>query len=146
MAVVSVSEASRLSGRSRASLYRAFKSGEVSKSELPDGSPGVDTSELMRVYGPLKGAGAPNGAAKGDEPVLPGAEVLMERIRGLEAARAADAQLIEQLQQRIQDKDELVEEVRGQVRLLLMPPDRPAPAASPGAPRRGILSRILGRG
>jgi hypothetical protein len=43
MAIVSISEASRLTSRSRASLYRAFKSGELSKSELPDGSPGVDT-------------------------------------------------------------------------------------------------------
>lgn len=145
MAVVSVSEASRLSKRSRASLYRAFKSGELSKSELPDGSPGVDTSELMRVYGPLKGLGAPDGTANGDEPGLPSADVLMERIRGLEAAREADAQLIRQLEQRIQDKDELVEEVRGQVRMLLMPPERPAPAVQEPI-RRGILQRIFGRG
>lgn len=145
MAVVSVSEASRLSRRSRASLYRAFKSGELSKTELPDGSPGVDTSELMRVYGPLQGAGAPDGT-KADEPGLPSAEVLQERIRGLEEARKADAQLITELRQRIEDKDELCEELRGQVRLLLIPPERPAPAASSEAPRRGILSRILGRG
>lgn len=144
MAVVSVSEASRLSRRSRASLYRAFKSGELSKTELPDGSPGVDTSELMRVYGPLQGAGAPDGAAQSSEPGLPSAEVLQERIRGLEAARAADAQLIDQLQQRIQDKDELAEELRGQVRLLLMPPERAQAGQEPI--RRGILQRIFGRG
>lgn len=144
MAIVSISEASRLSGRSRAALYRSFKSGELSKSALPDGSPGVDTSELMRVYGALQGPGAPDGAAASGEPSL-SAEVLMERIRGLEAARAADAELIGELRQRIQDKDELAEELRGQVRLLLMPPERPAPTVQEPI-RRGILQRILGRG
>jgi hypothetical protein len=137
MAIVSISEASRLSGRSRAALYRAFKNGELSKTALPDGSPGVDTSELMRVYGPLKGPGASDGGAASGDPGLPSAEVLMERIRGLEAARAADAQLIEQLHLRIQDKDELAEELKGQVRLLLMPPERATTGQEPI--RRGIL-------
>jgi len=146
MALVSISEASRVTGRSRASLYRAFKTGELSKSQLPDGSPGVDTSELMRVYGPLDGYKVAQEPSDGPSERLPSAEVLMERVRSLEAAREADAQLIGELRQRIQDKDELVEEVRGQVRMLLMPPERMASEPSPEPNRRGILGWLLGRG
>lgn len=54
MTIVSVSEAARLSGRGRATLYRLFERGELSRSVSPDGSVGVDVSELIRVFGQLK--------------------------------------------------------------------------------------------
>jgi hypothetical protein len=144
MAVVTIAEAARLSGRSRASLYRAFKAGELSKTSFPDGSAGVDVSELMRAFGPLQGVPEASEAGLGvPKSGGPSTDVLEERIRGLESTLKANQALIEELRQRIEDKDELAEELRGQVRLLLMPPDRPA-AEAPA--RRGILSRILGRG
>ena len=146
MSVVSIAEASRLTGRSRASLYRSFKAGELSKSELPGGQAGVDVSELMRVFGALQGV--PEAAADGQaSPTAaePAVAVLEERIRGLEAQLAMKDELVDELRRRVQDKDEIAEELRGQVRLLLMPPDRPA-ERPPEPNRRGILSRILGRG
>lgn len=144
MAVVTIAEAARLSGRSRASLYRAFKAGELSKTSFPDGSAGVDVSELMRAFGPLQGVPETTGRVlDGSEAPGPATDVLEERIRGLESTLKANEALIDELRQRIADKDELAEELRGQVRLLLMPPDRPT-AEAPA--RRGILSRILGRG
>jgi len=47
MPVVSRKEAMQLTGKSHATLYRHLKSGKLSKS--PDG--GIDTAELIRVYG-----------------------------------------------------------------------------------------------
>jgi predicted site-specific integrase-resolvase len=47
MTIVSRKEAMALTGKSHATLYRHLKSGKLSKS--PDG--GIDTAELIRVYG-----------------------------------------------------------------------------------------------
>ena len=47
MPVVSRKEAMKLTGKSHATLYRHLKSGKLSKT--PDG--GIDTAELIRVYG-----------------------------------------------------------------------------------------------
>ena len=47
MPIVSRKEAMQLTGKSHATLYRHLKSGKLSKT--PDG--GIDTAELIRVYG-----------------------------------------------------------------------------------------------
>jgi hypothetical protein len=49
MAIVTFKQAGLLSGKGTATIYRHIKSGKLSKT----GS-GVDTSELIRVYGELK--------------------------------------------------------------------------------------------
>ncbi len=49
MAIVTFKQAGLLSGKGTATIYRHIKSGKLSKT----GS-GVDTSELVRVYGELK--------------------------------------------------------------------------------------------
>jgi hypothetical protein len=49
MAIVSVTEASKLTGKSIPTLYRHIKTGFVSKT-----NDGIETSELMRVYGALR--------------------------------------------------------------------------------------------
>lgn len=54
MAVVSISEASRLVGKTRQTLYNDRDSGKLSWTTLETGKPGIDTSELHRVYGQLK--------------------------------------------------------------------------------------------
>lgn len=53
MAKISISEASRLTGKNRSTLHRHIKSGKLSK--IMDGdTPVVDTSELARVYPSFK--------------------------------------------------------------------------------------------
>lgn len=53
MAIVSISEASGLVGRSRRTLQRHIAQGKLSKVTSATGGAGIDTSELMRVYGTL---------------------------------------------------------------------------------------------
>lgn len=59
MAIVSVSEAARLVGKSRRTIQRDIAAGKLSKC---DNGKKLDTSELIRVYGSL--LNAPNDAAK----------------------------------------------------------------------------------
>ena len=70
MAILSISEASRRWRLGRSNLYRAVKSGQLNLSARPDGRRGIDTSELVRVFGepstgttanipPLSGASPP---------------------------------------------------------------------------------------
>jgi len=54
MAIVSVSEASRLAGKSRTTLQKYIKQGKLSKCTGENGIKGIDTSELMRVFGNIK--------------------------------------------------------------------------------------------
>lgn len=53
MAIVSISEAARLVGKSRRTLQRDIAAGKLSKC---DNGKNIDTSELLRVYGTLSSA------------------------------------------------------------------------------------------
>jgi hypothetical protein len=52
--LVTITQASRLVGKARKTIYAHAKSGKVSLSKFGDGRTGVDTSELHRVYGDFK--------------------------------------------------------------------------------------------
>ena len=57
MAKVTVTEAARLAGIARQHLYRAYiNTGKMSIDKDFNGRPVVDTSELVRVFGELKGS------------------------------------------------------------------------------------------
>ena len=51
MAIISMSEASRRWAIGRTNLYRSVKKGRLNLSTRADGSRGIDTSELVRVFG-----------------------------------------------------------------------------------------------
>ena len=53
MAIVSISEAARLVGKSRRTIQRDISAGKLSKC---DNGKSLDTSELLRVYGTLSSA------------------------------------------------------------------------------------------
>lgn len=53
MTVVSISEAARLTGKSRKTIQRYVAVGRISMSHSVAGSKGIDTSELIRVFGEL---------------------------------------------------------------------------------------------
>lgn len=78
MAKVSISEAARLAGISRPTLYRRIEAGEISVERDGD-SVSVDTSELLRVFGELQMPGSPATAAPGTvepAPLAPAAPVV----------------------------------------------------------------------
>lgn len=54
MAKVSISEAARLTGKSRTTLHRLIKAGEMSTCHGARNARMVDVSELIRVFGPLE--------------------------------------------------------------------------------------------
>ena len=51
--IVSLAEAAELTGKSRQTIYRKAKKGELSVTTREDNSKGVDTSELERVFGTI---------------------------------------------------------------------------------------------
>ena len=54
MALISVSEAAKLVGKSVKTIYRHIDTGKLSFCHNDNGIKSIDTSELMRVYGELK--------------------------------------------------------------------------------------------
>ena len=60
MTILSVTEAAKAAGVGKATLYRRLKDGTLTASKRADGSKGVDTVELVRVFGELKGNPAEN--------------------------------------------------------------------------------------
>jgi hypothetical protein len=135
MAVVSISEASRLVGKTRQTLYNDRDSGKLSWTMLETGKPGIDTSELQRVYGQLKlnpvGQAVRNvnfdsetGGVRATvhavlETELKGAHQrieLLERMLGLEAA--ARRQQLESQRSELVAKDQIINVLQSQMKLL----------------------------
>jgi len=56
MAKVSISEAARLTGKSRTTLHRFIKTGELSTCSGERNAKMLDTSELLRVFGSFSGS------------------------------------------------------------------------------------------
>ena len=52
--LVTITQASKLVGKARKTIYAHAKAGKVSLSKFSDGKTAIDTSELYRVYGNLK--------------------------------------------------------------------------------------------
>ena len=57
MAIVSISEAARLTGKSRKTIQRYVAEGRISMSHPDAGTKGIDISELARVFGEFNGRG-----------------------------------------------------------------------------------------
>ena len=55
MALVSISEAARLTGKSRTTVQTYIKQGKLTKCTDSSGSSKLDTSELLRVFGSFTG-------------------------------------------------------------------------------------------
>ena len=49
-----MTQAAQQAGVSRSTLYRAIRTGGISVVSLPTGKRGIDTAELIRVFGPLQ--------------------------------------------------------------------------------------------
>lgn len=54
MSILTFSQATQVANASRSTIYRYAQKGIISVVQLPNGKRGIDTTELERVFGPLK--------------------------------------------------------------------------------------------
>lgn len=115
MTQVSISEAARLVGRDRKTLYRAINEGRLSVSHNAAGARQVDIAELSRVFGTFPMSRHSGDTVATPQDATPNATdataSLKTKIAALEAENA-------QLRERIEDKDKHIEDMRHTVRLL----------------------------
>lgn len=64
MAQLSISAAARAAGKDRGTIQRYIKSGKLSVSKDAAGATVIETAELLRVFGALKGDGSRSAAAQ----------------------------------------------------------------------------------
>jgi hypothetical protein len=80
MAKVSISEAARLTGKSRTTLHRLIKTGELSTCHGARNARMVDVSELIRVFGPLEHRASEQVVAQVSEHYDTGASAQSEQV------------------------------------------------------------------
>lgn len=130
MALVSVTEAARLTGKNRATIHRYIKQGKLSQSIDATGSKKVEISELLRVFGTISASPATTlqcDAMQHDATVeneLPVA-ALQQKIAMLE-------QLLESKDKEIQRQDDHIDSLK-QAMLLIESklPTTPEPVTQP---------------
>lgn len=103
MTKLNLSQAARVVGKSRVTLWRHIKSGKLSAERDRDGNPLVDTSELLRVYGEMKATATPKTKIKQQLETLPYHE-LLELIRDLKNEQFEMKKIILDLRNRIEHK------------------------------------------
>lgn len=124
MTQLTLSAAARAAGVSRSTLHDHINTGKVSVQIDGRGRRTVDTSELLRAYGPLQGT--PDGSAgQSAGQIRTGADTsagqeLSGRVAVLEAENRG-------LQALLNEKDARIEELRHVVRLLEHTPAMPVP-------------------
>ena len=139
MALVGVTEAARLTGKGRQTIYRAIEAGTLSATRDAHGRATVDVAELERVYGPLgcpeASRDAPSEALADDTGRL---AVLEERVRQLEE-RVQDQR--RELDAVREEKGRLLALIETQARALVDLRERPRPESVGlvGAMRRWLL-------
>lgn len=135
MALVTPTEAIRLTGRSKAAFYKDVKAGRVSKT-LKDNKTFFDTSELVRVYGELKSTGL--------------VEQSKETAQVDESRLVAMKQEIELLRALITEKDSHISSLKDSLRLLEYSKKDESPSVSNETNQetkkkpKGLLKRIFG--
>jgi len=160
MALVSITEASRLVRKNRSTLYRDIEKGRLSKTVSPEGETQIETSELLRAYGRLHDD---DNAQSRDQVRI---ALLEERNRSLERALSLEAELrkvkdqvTNELRARLADKDNVIKVLESKVLFLeydkqvdtLGPEQQIKPEAKTAAtsdaerkmPRKGWWARLL---
>jgi len=111
-------EAARLAGRGRATIYRDIEKGKLSRSVMPDGKPGVEISELSRVYGALRIVETVETVSVRQDEAVRDTAILEEKIRSLEAQLRHRDEMAVQLQARIDDKNYIIDELKTKVLMI----------------------------
>lgn len=130
MAKVSISQAAKLAGVSRTTLYEHYiNKGRISVEKDHQDRPQIDTTEILRVFGQLK----PEVSADVQPTVCfeqqlaeANEAVLHEKIKGLQALLDAKC---EELTRAVDDKNKLLSQLSATTRLLENKPVQPAAPA-----------------
>lgn len=93
MAKLNLSQAAKVVGKNRVTLWRHINAGKLSAERDRDGNPFIDTSELLRVYGELK----KNVTHSNKEKLHEATPSYDELIRVIENLRKEQAEMKEQL-------------------------------------------------
>lgn len=112
MAKVSISEAARLTGKSRTTLHRLIKTGKLSTCYGDRNARMVDVSELMRVFGTIEQR--PTEQVSGHVNEQSGTDVSAQSVQAIAQLR----QEVEHLKTLVSAKDSHIESLR-QAMLLL---------------------------
>lgn len=115
MAKVSISEAARLTGKSRTTLHRLIKTGELSTCHGVRNTRMLDTSELLRVFGSLAGPEAVQGVEQvgeqsvtvsqtENEQVIRSLKQEVEHLRTLVSAQGSHIDSLKQAMQLLEHK------------------------------------------
>ena len=121
MALVSISEAARLTGKSTKTLYRLVSQGRLSVSLDENGIKTVDVSELVRVFGDLSGPGETRETVSMSQ-----SEIDIEtRLRQLEKENAELRHAAELAQAISAERESQIQDLRQAMRLLEGPVKRP---------------------
>jgi len=156
MAVLGLREAAAAVGVTRQTIYRYTKSGKLSAVTRDDGTQGVDTSELLRVFGSLRDpatvtpGGNRAGSDRNSDTLLHGELEALKR--ALAVAESALAQAAERERTMLDERAKMLDMLDRQTRLLAhQPPAPPLPTIDPesieGASKkklRKLLKRLLG--
>lgn len=155
MTILSFPEAAAAVGCSRQHLYRLTGKGRISVVSKPDGNKGIDTSELLRVFGKLaapvteKATGDSHPGDSRRQPVTEPETAASVSIMEVELRAAKDALRVaeERLREAHDREHRLLELLAAQTRMLENKPSTPAPApaptpAPPPAPGSTLGSRV----
>lgn len=93
MPELSLSQAARLTGKSKSTINRAIKTGKISANRHEDGSYSIDPAELSRVFGLEPQEGSKRRDAE------PDGTRLLERIEALEAMLNREREVVADLKE-----------------------------------------------
>jgi len=136
MAILSLREAARAANVSRQTIYRHAKQGRLSTVLRDDGTKGVDTSELARVFGALRDPETVSETPRIETPDSNAQQALQGE---LEATRRALAIAEGALAQANERENRLLELIDRQTRLL----EHRAPETPPDAPQHTTPKSVV---
>ncbi|MGI2103429.1 hypothetical protein ACRN9O_21935 [Shewanella oncorhynchi] len=105
MAKLNLSQAAKVVGKNRVTLWRHINAGKLSAERDRDGNPLVDTSELLRVYGVLK-QDATHESEKKQHNETPSYEELLQLVKEMRKEQSEMKSLILDLSNRLEYKPE----------------------------------------
>jgi hypothetical protein len=125
MPKINISQAAKITGKTRTTIYKKIKSGELSAALGSDGNRLIDTAELLRVFGDLVTPDAVSMDVHGIQQETPQVTPLLERQISL--LEAENKRLHEQIEADRREKERLLGLLEKQTLLLTHTQQEPAP-------------------